>query len=155
MALFIQQVYTLLTTPPGNLAYHLVLAFSVAAALQSSVNLWRSSASPAARRMIVGLSLLFLLRVGLIASSGLAWQAFLVPASFVPVLDRATTALCLAVIVWLWVFPEPTRTADAATLLITLLIVTLAALTQVWWDAQPAGLAFNSTVMDWVWQGLS
>ncbi len=155
IALFTQQVFSLLTTPPGNLAYHLVLAFSVAAALQASINLWRHSASPAARRMIVGLSLLFVLRVGLIASSGLAWQAFLVPASFVPVLDRATTALSLALIVWLWTFPDPTRTADAATLLITLLVVTTAALTQVWWDAQPAGLAFNGTTLDWAWEGLS
>jgi hypothetical protein len=66
------QTFTLLTNPPGNLIYHLVLVFSVAGALQSAFNHWRSSEFPQARRALMGLTILLVAQLTLFAFSGLA-----------------------------------------------------------------------------------
>ena len=73
MGAFFEQLLILLTTPPGNLVYHAVLAFSIFGALQASINHWRSSSFPQGRRMVVGLALLLLGQFALFAAAGLAW----------------------------------------------------------------------------------
>lgn len=50
-----------MTTQQGSVIYHLVLAFSIAGALQSAFNHWRSSEFPQARRTMVGLGVLLAL----------------------------------------------------------------------------------------------
>ena len=57
MPSFFQQVFNLLTTSPGNLAYHIILAFSVVGALQTVINHWRSSGFPQGKRTSIGLEL--------------------------------------------------------------------------------------------------
>jgi hypothetical protein len=121
MNIFQNQILTVLTVPPGNLVYHLVVAFSIAGALFGAVNLWRSSQFPQARRAIIGLGILLGLQIIMFALSSLAWQGFVVPENFLPPLDRAVTLISLTWITWLWAFPEPVRAADAATLLLNLL----------------------------------
>ena len=132
---------TILTTViefPGNLIYHLVLAFSVAGAFQAALNLWRESGFPQGKRMVTGLGLLLAARVVLFIVGGLSAEGITEPHSFLPVVDRAITALSLVVIIWLWAFPEPMRSADAATGLLTLLTITAALLSLVWWSGNSA-----------------
>ena len=43
MSQFFGQIFTLLTTLPGNLVYHLVLVFSIAGALLGAIQSLRSS----------------------------------------------------------------------------------------------------------------
>src|SRR3990172_5867318 len=133
MESFYQQVIGLLTTPPGNLAYHLVLAFSIAGALPGALNLWRNG-STAGRRMLAGLALLLLAQLVLMATAGLA-QFFFGLDGWLPPLDRAVTALSLILFIWLWAFPQPNRMPDFATLLLTLLVLVLFLLTGVWWTS--------------------
>lgn len=111
---FIQQAYFLLTTSPGNLAYHLVLAFSLVAALLSAINLWQKDQKIVRRRMVFGLSLLLGLRFLLYVGAALAWQELIDPQVAMIVLDRAVELLSLVLIIWLWAYPEPVRLADAA-----------------------------------------
>ncbi len=116
-------MFSLLTVPPGTLTYHLVLAFSILGALQSAFNHWRSSEFPQARRTMVGLGLLLLAQVAMFLVSGLGWQQVLGLETILPPLDRAFTLLALVWITWLWAFPEPSRSADAATAILSALIV--------------------------------
>jgi len=151
MGAFFQQVFSLLTTETGSLTYNLVLAFSIASALQISYNYWRNTASPQARRLVVGLGLLLGLRLALWISAGLGWQGLFNASLVLPPLEQAISLLSLLVIVWLWAFPEPSRYADLATALVGLLIVTLSILGILWLASAPESQSFNSSVVDTVY----
>jgi signal transduction histidine kinase len=154
MSLFLEQILTLLTTPPGNLIYHLVLVFSIAGALQGAVHLLQSSQYPQARRMVFGLGVLLGLQVILFIASGLAWQGLLVSQAVLPPLDRTVTLLSLVWIIWLWVFPEPVRLADAAAVLLNLLGLVLFGLTLAFWTPS-SETGFNTSNFERIWQGFS
>lgn len=149
---FVEQISNLLVTPPGNLIYHLVLVFSIAGALQAAFNHWRSSEFPQARRTMLGLIVLLLAQLSLFIVSGLGWQGVLDPSIILPPLDRAVAVLSLIWIAWLWLFPEPSRTADAGTILLTLLAATGLALSLVNWLQQTPGAPYNATLQDTIWQ---
>jgi len=69
-----------------------------------------------------GLALLLVFRLALFVAGGMAWQGLLNPDVLLPPVDRAVNLLSLLVIVWMWVFPAPNRAADAASLLLGLLL---------------------------------
>lgn len=148
----IQQILTALTTFPGNLIYHITLAFSIAGALQAALSLWRDSEFPQGRRMVIGLGLLLGMRFLLFLSAGLAQQGLSNPHILLPILDRTATIISLVVILWLWVFPEPARLADAASGLIALLTLAIAALSWAWWFGHYTESAFNTTGLDLGWE---
>ncbi|MES0361116.1 MAG: GAF domain-containing protein [Anaerolineales bacterium] len=149
-----QQVITLLTVPPGNLVYHLVLAFSIAGALPGALNLWQGSRLLEGKRMVIGLGLLLLAQFILILDAGLA-QFFPGFASWLPVLDRAVNAFSLVILIWLWIFPQPLRMADAATILLSLLIILLTILTGFLWMNESPEVNFNGSFIDMLWAGFS
>ena len=120
MSLFLGQILSLLTTPPGNVIYHIVLVFSIAGALLGAVQSLRASNFPQERRTVIGLGIMLGLQILLFLVSGLIWLRLFNSQSVFPPLDRAVTLLTLVWIVWLWTFPEPVRLADAATLLLNL-----------------------------------
>jgi len=155
MASVIEQLLTIITTPPGNLAYHMVLAFSIAGALVSSINHYRGGDDVQGRRTILGLSLILAARLGLFLVAGLAWQAFGISAAMLPVLDSAVNAICLVLIVWLWAFPKPLRLADAAMVLLGLIVIVLFAFSSLWWANQNEGVNFLGSLVDIIWQGFS
>jgi signal transduction histidine kinase len=151
MSLLLGQIFSLLTVPPGNLVYHIVLAFSIAGALQGAIQHWRTSGFPQARRAVVGLLILLVLQIVLFAVSGLGWQGLLDPQVALPPLDRVVTLLSLVWIAWLWAFPEPIRLADSASILLSLLGLTLFGLTYVF-NVQAETGGFNLSLFEVIWQ---
>jgi hypothetical protein len=149
-----QQVITLLTVPPGNLVYHLVLAFSIAGALPGALNLWQGSRLVEGKRMVIGLGLLLLAQFILILDAGLA-QFYPGFGSWLPVLDRAVNAFSLVILIWLWVFPQSLRMADAATILLSALILLLTILTGFIWLNESPEVNFNGSFIDMLWAGFS
>lgn len=143
---FFEQIFLLLTTNPGNLAYHLVLAFSTAGVL--TFTLIQSSKSATMRRMSLGLALLLALRLSLFLAAALAWQNILDVTPILPPLDRAVALLSILVVIWLWAFSAPHRAGDAASLLLGLLVVTLAVLGSIWWSQQGTSTFFNGSWLD-------
>jgi signal transduction histidine kinase len=154
MSQFLGQIFTLLTTPPGNLIYRIVLVFSIAGALQGAILSLRSSNFPQARRTVIGLSIMLGLQVFLFVISTLTWQGLVSSQMIFPPLDRAVTLLTLVWIAWLWAFPEPLRMADAATILLNLLGITLLGLTIAFYAQKPAS-SFNQSEYETVWQVFS
>ncbi|HUH95818.1 MAG TPA: ATP-binding protein [Anaerolineales bacterium] len=152
MGALFSQIFSLLTAPPGNLIYHLVLVFSIASALQSAFNHWRSSEFPQARRTMLGLGFLLCAQFFMFAFSGLGWQGIINPTASLPPLDRAFTLFSLLWITWLWAFPEPSRPADAAGALISLLIAAALGLSLLTWPPQSSLTTYNSTIDDLLWQ---
>ena len=154
MSQFLGHIVTLLTNPPGNLIYHIVLVFAIAGALQGAIHWLRLGHLPQERRMVIGLGVLLGLQLVLFIISGLNWRGLLNIQLILPPLDRAVTLLMLIWIVWLWVFPEPTRLGDAATLLLSLLAVAVLVLTLIFWILKPSS-SFNLSVYETGWQVFS
>ncbi|MCI0519236.1 MAG: ATP-binding protein [Chloroflexi bacterium] len=141
---------TLLTYPPGNLAYHLILAFAITGTLQAALSQWRAAHFPQARRMALGLGLILALRVGLFVLAGVAWQGLLNERLVMPPVERAVDLAAVVILIWLWAFPEPLRLADAAAWLLGLLVCTIAALNQVWWSGQGGASGYNGSWADFI-----
>jgi len=154
MSQFFTQIFTLITTPPGNFIYHIVLVFSVAGTLPGAIQHLHSNLFPQARRMVLGLGILLGLQIILFIVSGLASQGLLDLKTVLPPLDRAVTVLALIWIPWLWAFPEPVRLADSAVVLLNLLVLALFSLTMAFWTKNP-GTSFNTSIFEMIWQGFS
>jgi nitrogen-specific signal transduction histidine kinase len=150
MNAFFQQVFALLTSETGSLAYHLVLVFSIVAALPAALGYGQSPAAQTARRMVLGLGLLLLLRIALFASTGLIWQGLLSSVSLLPLMERAITLLSLVVLIWMWAFPDPSKPADAGALLLGLLTLTAMILGLIWWQSQTTISTYNGSFLDTV-----
>lgn len=148
MAPFFKQVFNLLIQSPGNLVYHIILAFSIVGALQLGLNYWRNSGLPQGRRTNFGLTMLLLTQLTLFASTALAWQNFLSPHSFIPPLDRAIALIGLVIIVWIWAFPESLKVADIITSFFIFLIVAGFVLSLSWWSNNGQGVDFNNSWPD-------
>jgi signal transduction histidine kinase len=150
MSTILQQIINILVIPPGNLIYHLVLAFSVAGALQIALHNGRREAGSGAeqspvRRMALGLFLLLLLRLALFVAAGAGWQGLANERQLLPPLDRLSTLLGMVIMLWLWIFPRPTRLGDASAALLGLLALTGSLLAVVWWGGQGLQDSFNNT----------
>jgi signal transduction histidine kinase len=155
MSVILQQVLDLITTSPGNLVYHVLLAFSIVGAFQAALNYWREESFPQGRRMVIGFGLLLGARLLLFWVGGLAYFETADPHVVLPVTDRAIMLVSLVLILWLWIFPEPSRIADAASGLLGLLILTIFTLNQVWWSTNHVSIAFNNSITSMVWEVLA
>lgn len=152
METLLQQIIDLVTKTPGNLIYHLVLAFAIISCLQAA---WIGRQTGAYRytgRLLFGLGMLLLGQVVLFLSSGLAWQGMLDVHLFLPPLDRAVVLFSVVWIIWLWNFPTPARLGDLVTGLLNLIVVILFLFTFSSWKTQGASLDFNNTWLDWAWE---
>lgn len=152
MDTFLQQIFTILTTQPGNIVYHLILAFSVVAGLQGAIIARRNNPDAVPTRLLTGLSILLAAQLVLFFSSGLAWQQVADPQRYLPPLDRSITTFSLAWIIWLWCFPRPSRAADAVTVILSLVVIILGLFTYSSWSQETPAAAFNGSWYDWGWQ---
>lgn len=150
--MFIQQLFGILAVPPGNLVYHLVLAFSIAGALQSALSQWIDRDFLPGKRMVIGLGLLFFIQLVHFGLGGLAWQGFLTGQALFPIFDRAITFISLIWIVWLWVFPEPVKLADAAAVLLSLAALVFLAVNLALGLAADPAQTFNGSWLDFAWE---
>ena len=152
MSAFTSLILTQLTVPPGDLIYYIVLVFAIASALQSAFNHWRATEFPQARRAFIGLGILLLAQIIMFIFSGLGWQHIIDPMTILPPLDRAFILFGIIWITWLYAFPEPSRAADAAAALLSLLVITALGLSLLTWQPQIAFVSYNQTADDWYWQ---
>ena len=152
MGASLNQIFTVLTEPAGGLIFHLILVFSIAGSLQSAFVHWRSSEFPQVRRTMFGLTLLLIAQVGLFLLSGIGSQGLINLPLILPPLDRALILFSLLWMIWLWCFPEPSRAADAATGLLSLLTAAALALTLAAYARDGDVTSFNRSVYDGLWQ---
>jgi hypothetical protein len=145
------QMFDLFTQPTGSVIYHLVLVFSIVSALQSSIFHLRASGFPQARRTVFGLSFLLSAQIALFVLSALGNEGLINLSLFLPPVDRALTLFALVWMIWLWTFPEPSRAADVATALFTLLVAAAFALSLIAF-AQTPTIPYNLTIFESYWQ---
>lgn len=149
----LEQIATLITTPPGNLSYHLVVTFAIGGALLA-LALHRPG-STQSRRAMMGLGGLFTLRLAVFLAAIFAWGGAVDGHTLAPVLDRAVNALSILLIAWLWAFPDAQRNVDFSFLLVGSLVLALTVLSLGLWSEHNADVFFNAFWMDGVWAGIS
>lgn len=143
---------TFLANPPGNLVYILAVAFALTGSLQGSISQWRISGVPQARRLVFGLAFLLAIQLTLFLVSGLMEQNVIQGRALLPVFDRTALLLSLIWIIWLWVFPESSRTGDAATMLMSILVVAAGVFGSVAYSsANPVVGSFNASTQAFFW----
>jgi signal transduction histidine kinase len=141
-----------LANPPGNLVYILAVAFTLIGSLQGAIGQWRISGYPQARRLVFGLALLLVLQLLLFLISGLMEQDVIQGRALLPVFDRTALLLSLVWMIWLWAFPESSRAGDAATILMSLLVVAGAIFGSVaYLSGSPAIGSFNTSPQEFYW----
>lgn len=149
---FTDSILTQLTVPPGDLVYYIVLAYSTFSALLLAFNHWHASEFPQARRAMIGLGILLAAQIAMFVVSGLGWQGLLDPKTLLPPMNRVFIVFAIIWITWLYAFPEPSRAADAAAALISLLALTAFGLSLLTWQPQVSLISYNQTNDDWLWQ---
>jgi len=151
MVASIIQMFNLFTQPTGSVIYHLVLVFSIVSALQSSIMHLRASGFPQARRTVFGLSFLLSAQIVLFVLSAFGSEGLINLSLFLPPVDRALTLFALVWMIWLWTFPEPSRTSDVAATLFSLLVAAAFAFSLIAY-AQTSTIPYNQTVFESYWQ---
>ena len=145
------QMFNLFTESTGSVVYHLILVFSIVSALQSSFFLLRASGFPQARRTVFGLSFLLSAQVAIFILNAFGSEGAFNLSTFLPPADRALTLFALVWMIWLWTFPEPSRTSDVATALVSLLVAAAFALSLIAYSQNPTQ-PYNQTDFDGYWQ---
>jgi len=145
------QIFAFMTSQPGSVIYHILLVLSIAFSMQSAFHHWRSSDFPQSRRTLIGLGILLAINLLMFIISWLGLQQLLNIQILLPPIDRAFILLCLVWIIWLWVFPEPSRAADSASTLLSLLIASAAVLSLIDINSISQG-SYNATLQDSLWQ---
>jgi signal transduction histidine kinase len=148
MPVVFQPFLDLLIHPPGNLIYHLVVAFSLMAVLPVSLYLWNSALPSRSRRLLIGFVPLLVLRLMLFVAGGMAWQGLIAEQTLLPALERSAGLLSLIILLWLWAFPQPQRRADQAALLLALFGLFYGVFLCVWWTNQNSSASFNGSLVD-------
>jgi len=152
MSAFFSQLGSLLTAPPGNLIYQLVLAFSIAGALQAAFLRWRSGETVQDRRAVLGLGVMLaalavLFLFGIIAASGVSGIQ-----TALPPLDRAVTFTLFTWAIWIWAFPEPGRQPDQGALIFTALALVAGGVSAITWTARATSIGYNQHLQNILWQ---
>ncbi len=119
----INQLISFLANPPGNFIYNLAVPAILVGALQGAISQWRATGYPQSRRMMIGLGLALTGQVFLLLVGILMYQKILPGINILPVLDRAVILFSMVWILWVWAFPEPSRPGDAATAILSLLLL--------------------------------
>jgi signal transduction histidine kinase len=154
MESFYQQLLNLLTNPPANLLYHLVLAFAVISALQN-VSIFPSRTSRLTGRLNFGLTLLLVAQGLLFLLSALSWQNLVDPRLALLPIDRALTVFVLIWAVWLWLTPSHSPAADLAAGISSVIVVIAGLLGFFQWKAVATSMTFNQSPLNLGWELLA
>lgn len=151
MSNLISQIFQLLITSPGNLVYHLVLAFALMTGFQSVIIQRGFDSKPVASRYFMGFCILLIGQVILFIGSALVWQRIVDPQQFLPVLDRMVTAISILWLAWMWAYPLPNHAADTTNVILNLVLILFGGISISLWVPQMGAINFNHTPIDQAW----
>ncbi|MDX1664716.1 MAG: ATP-binding protein [Candidatus Promineifilaceae bacterium] len=152
-----QQLYQLLSEPPGNIVYHLVTLFAIQATLAIALSHWRRDEDDAlARRLTLGALILLGVRLlFLLVSLVLAGNTDpLIALRVLPPLEQALNSVTALVVVWMLLppFVGLPRLNDVVALLVLLLLGVMYAFFAPDWATQvEPGVTYNGSEQSTVW----
>jgi signal transduction histidine kinase/GAF domain-containing protein len=154
--LFLRDLVELITTPPGDLVYHLVTLFAIQVILGVAFGHWnRNRRDPAAIRLLVIGVGFALARILLMLVAVLDRVGVLSPNVVLPPLERSLDLATLLLAVWAFLpILERYSRLGVVLLFLTLLITAgaFAAFATVWPQAEELGIAYNGYWQDTAWE---
>jgi len=147
----IHQLISFLANPPGNFIYNLAVPAILVGSLQGAISQWRATGYPQSSRLVLGLSLALAGQVILLLVGILMYQKLIPGLEILPVLDRGVILFSLVWIIWVWAFPEPARSGDAATAILSLLMLAALLFGAMVRLESFGGEAFNTTFQALLW----
>ncbi len=137
-------------------SYYFALAFAVAGSLLFVFNQWRISEFPQAKRAATGLAILLAAQVFVYIMSMFGRVDLIDARAILPPLDRAYILFGIIWIIWLYAFPEPSRTSDTVAILLSLLVIVILGLSLLLWQStmntHSYAITYNETTDDMLWQ---
>ena len=154
--MIVTQLTRLLSVPPGDLVYHLVVLFAVEAMLLMALGEGRrSNWSGSALRLTLAASGALVLRgaqviVALLSIAGVANSTWIMPP-----LERFAAVASLGLLAWAFLpFVDDVAQAGLVLVVVNLIgsAILYAVLAPQWYrEAQNAGTFYNATLADWIW----
>lgn len=145
------EIFDLLTTTPGNLAFHLIIAFTIGGSLLSAIAQVRKSDYPQSRRLVTALVLLLIVRILYFFIAGAFWSSAIDNPFMLATIERSLTIISTLIILWIWVFPESLQNTDFFTGMLALLTIIFAAFSIMQWGYWAGDESFNTHWLDIVW----
>ena len=103
---------SLLTSYPGSLIYHLIMALILALFLGFSQALFSQRPSASSNRWMLAAGVLLAFRLALMMAAAMAEFYVVGAANLLPPLDRLVSLLGIALIAWVMLLPSPGRRGD-------------------------------------------
>lgn len=147
-----QQLSNILTAPPGSLAYHLVIIFSIVWTLQATLSHWGEDQQTRVKRMLLGFGLLLIARLILFLAAGVAGQGFSNAETLLPPTDRVVTSISLIIIIWLWTISKPSRLVSLASILLLGVVIVMGIISLAWWAVEDQSKGFNGMLLSSMWE---
>jgi signal transduction histidine kinase len=147
MASIFNPALSLLSGPGGNLIYSLVLGLCALGALISCLYADGSQNSDIAKRMKLGLAIIFVAQLVLFGAACIAW-GINNEHIFLPAIDRTVALFSLVVIIWLWAFPERNSNGDLIAIVVGGVILLLGLGSIIIWLTLGSGSSFNSSLLE-------
>ena len=154
--MIVTQLTRLLSVPPGDLVYHLVVLFAIEAMLLMAIGEGRrSNWSGSALRLTLAASGVLVLRgaqviVALLSIAGVANSPWIMPP-----LERFAAVASLGLLAWAFLpFVDDVAQAGLVLVVVNLIgsAILYAVLAPQWYrEAQNAGTFYNATLADWIW----
>jgi two-component system phosphate regulon sensor histidine kinase PhoR len=148
----------IISSPIGGLLYHLLLLLAVEAALAMAWGEWRRARREQAKRLLLAMVGLILVRVPYVAAAFVAWTGWVDQVALLPPLERFADTASIGLLGWAFMPPPKrgVRTWDFAFGANLLATVAVCVVFTVLWSQNPqigsSGLEYNSYWQADVWR---
>ncbi|MBI9046744.1 MAG: hypothetical protein JEZ06_19800 [Anaerolineaceae bacterium] len=148
----IYKLLNIIITSPGNLVYHLTLAFAIVATIQVVILNQNHRNKRISRRLLIGSSLLLSSQLAMFIFSALSWQGLVNAHLFMPPVDRFISAFSILWIIWLWNFSETeNKIPDFVAAGLSIILIFALVFTYSNWISEEQINTFNNTWINWGW----
>ncbi|MEI8132833.1 MAG: ATP-binding protein [Leptolinea sp.] len=134
---------------PGNLAYYLILIYSLVATLLIALNGFRIGRYPLPSRTFTGIAILFAAAILPIAASFINQSSGSQPEALYPVLERTSLAWLMIWTAWLWLAPRRSTYFDLAAAILSILFPVIITILVNYFPLN--GNPFNASPADIIW----
>jgi len=150
------QLIQLLSVPPGDLVYHLIVLFAIEAILMMAIAEGRrSNWTSSALRLALAAGGLLIARLALVAVALLSAAGIINSAWVAPPLERFAAVASLGLLIWAflpWVDDYPQAGLVLVVVNVVAGVILYAVFAPQWYAAaQSTGAFYNATPADWVW----
>jgi signal transduction histidine kinase len=146
------ETFTILTTFPGVLVYHLLVLSTLLLALISVCKAYKSMHAQKIQRVMLGLIIVLVLQLLLLAFSIPAWFGSATFSTILPIVFRFLSLAAFVWLVWMLLSEKPKTWQTVAAGSVNALLLCLAGLTLFFWLRQSGDGVFNGSWLDHLWQ---